>query len=77
LVLKLSFVITNKFEETNKQFWLALNTAVDKIVGKLEYHEQHDDQRFELNEKRHQATSDRIWTIELRNAKNDKKNINP
>jgi len=69
--LRLSWVLSIKFEEIRKEFWLALNTASDKIIDKLEYHETHDDTRFETNERRHQATSDRIWNIELRNAAKD------
>jgi hypothetical protein len=67
----LAWFASKEFEKINQSFWSALNTATDKIVGKLEYHEQHDDARFEANEKRHQATSDRIWSIELRNAAKD------
>ena len=41
-----------------------MDELTDRILAKLEYHERHDDQRF-------QNVSNDIWSIKVRNAAKD------
>lgn len=56
--------MSGQFEKNRKAFYTGLAETEKKIISKLEYHERHDDDRF-------QEVSDRIWGIELRNASKD------
>lgn len=67
----LAWFIFSQLSETRRLIY----TQFEKLIVKLEYHEQHDDLRFaQIAEKindRFKEQSDRIWNIELRNAAKD------
>lgn len=59
------------FKWVNSQLKLTVNMILDKmdklqaaLVSKVEYHEQHDDKRFE-------SVSNELWAIKIRNASID------
>jgi len=71
----LVWFVSSQFSGNRNLMWKALTELGDKIIKKLEYHERHDDERFsqmaETVNTRTRELSDRIWTIEIRNAAKD------
>lgn len=71
----LVWFVSAQFSSNRNLMWKAITEASDKIIGKLEYHERHDDDRFQEISKdiaaRYHAVNNRIWNIELRNAAKD------
>lgn len=53
--------LNKQFSDTKKVIFERLDRMQEAFMGKLEYHERHDDQRF------HDVTND-IWAIKVRNA---------
>ena len=71
----LVWFVAAQFSANRTLMWKAITQASDKIIAKLEYHERHDDERFEQMSKdiasRYHTVNNRIWNIELRNAAKD------
>lgn len=71
----LGWSMSRQFNENRKVFWSALADSTEKIIGKLEYHERHDDERFQSIKDDLalglENVSNRIWNVELRNAAKD------
>lgn len=57
---RLSNWLTRQFSDLKKEMY----SIKEEVLKKLDYHEEHDDQRF-------QNLHDDIWTIKLRNAAKD------
>lgn len=55
--------LNNKFSTQTRQFYTEMEKTKEAIIGKLEYHEHHDDTRFS------QAFND-IWAVRLQLAQN-------
>lgn len=56
--------LSKKFSETKESIYKKIDILGDNIIRKLEYHEQHDDERF-------QEVRNNIWDIRVRNAARD------
>lgn len=57
----LTYWLSNKFQQEREYFFTKVDTSIQKVIDKLEYHERHDDQRFgELR--------DDMWEMRLRIA---------
>lgn len=71
----LVWFVSAQFSSNRSLMWKAITEASDKIITKLEYHERHDDERFDQMAKdvasRYNTINNRIWNIELRNAAKD------
>lgn len=52
--------LNTKFETLRKQ----IATTSASVIDKLEYHERHDDKRFE-------SVNNELWAIKVRNASKD------
>lgn len=67
--------ISAQFSSNRALMWKAITEASKDIINKLEYHERHDDERFDALSKdvatRYHTVNNRIWNIELRNAAKD------
>lgn len=50
--------INNSLSANRQLLYVAIKEVTTTIVAKLEYHEQHDDRRFEARDKR-------IWALEM------------
>lgn len=65
-VATITWFFSRQLNALSERFFTKLDAAFDKINTKLEYHEQHDDQRFsDLN--------NNVWELRLRQAVVDNK----
>lgn len=60
-VWSLAWWLSGKFSQTHKLIFEQIEKVEKKITEKMEYHEKHDDQRFN-------ALSNDLWEIKMRNA---------
>ena len=60
-VLIMYMKLESKFSDVKKTIFERLEKLQETILDKLEYHERHDDQRFN-------AVTNDIWAIKVRNA---------
>lgn len=71
----LVWFVSAQFSSNRSLMWKAITEASKEIITKLEYHERHDDERFDAIAKdvatRYHTVNNRIWNIELRNAAKD------
>jgi hypothetical protein len=71
----LTWFFSRQLNILSEKFFVRLDTSLDKIILKLEYHEKHDDQRFmemrDHSNQRFGEIKDDIWQIRLRNASKD------
>lgn len=56
-----TWFISSKFNDTKSLVYAQVNLAKEAILAKLEYHERHDDKRFE-------DVYNQLWEIKVRNA---------
>ena len=60
-VLVMYMKLEGKFSDVRKNIFEKLEKMQETILDKLEYHERHDDQRFN-------TVNNDIWAIKVRNA---------
>jgi len=60
----LSWSLSRRFSEIKGELFQRIEKLQDNILGKLEYHERHDDRRFG-------GLRNDLWEIRLRNAAKD------
>ena len=65
IVWTFAWWLSNKFNSMMATFYNKIDSVGAVILDKLEYHEKHDDKRF-------QQVSNDIWDIRVRNAARDK-----
>lgn len=67
--------LNRKFAEASLQFNVKIDKLESLVVGKLDYHEKHDDDRFselrKLGEIRFNELKNDVWDIRIRNASKD------
>jgi hypothetical protein len=71
----LTWWLSRQFSKQDEKFSTKIDSVLEKIMNKLEYHEKHDDERFaeirNLSNQRFGEIKDEIWQIRLRNASKD------
>lgn len=66
-----SWWLGKQFSTTRNMIWSTSHEVQKNIEAKLEYHEQHDDQRFASIKQDIQLVGNDIWDIRVRNAARD------
>lgn len=67
----LGWWLSGQFSEHRKFTYSIVKEMKDEVLKKLEYHEQHDDTRFDQMHDRFGRLRNDIWEIRLRNAAKD------
>src|SRR5688572_6684015 len=67
----LGWWLSGQFSEHRKFTYSAVKEMKDEVLEKLEYHEQHDDTRFNQIDDRFGRLRNDLWEIRLRNAAKD------
>lgn len=70
-VWSLAWWLSRQFATIKSALYDKIEKCQSTILAKLEYHEQHDDNRFSQVHERIAAVRDDIWEIRLRNASKD------
>jgi hypothetical protein len=60
--------LTKQFDNLKNSVFNKVDQSITLLLSKLEYHERHDDQRFN-------TISNDLWTLRLRNAAMDGKTM--